>query len=160
MILTKLTIFLLITSLLTGEKHMTKHIGQEFDVNISIVDATEIIGVNTYITYDPNILEYISSTNGTFIEGGVLMAGLLKDVDEVEIPGTIVAGLVAFPATINSGDGDLFSVKFKALATGTTEVAFDVNETSLQTESSDIPVSLINDSVEVPILATMTITVI
>ena len=118
-----------------GENVMLKRIGEEFDVKVSVENATEVIGLNAWITYDPAIVEVVDNdlavddtqviaTDLGFLSNAQLLANIQKDGGGVEQPGTLICGYVSIPPTPASGDGDCFTVRFRAIAQGTTNIDF------------------------------------
>lgn len=151
-----------------GENIMLKRIGEEFDVKVSVENATEVIGLNAWITYDPAIVEVVDndvSGSGTqvivndlgFLPNAQLLVSVQKDGGGIEQPGTLVCGYATIPPQPTSGDGDCFDVRFRAIAQGTTDINFSV--LNLQDNDGDIPTDGIGDQVDVPVNATVRLTV-
>ena len=152
---------LLVIIFFNGGEKVTKRVGDVFDVEVSISKAYEIVGINAYIEYDPSIIEYAGEyTDLGFFQNGQLLVDFLKDANDVAIPGTLVCGYVSLPITPTSGDGACFSLKFNAVAAGTTEITFDLEHLNLSDEVGDVPVDVVSDSVEVPETAVLTIKVL
>ena len=149
-----------------GENIMLKRIGEEFDVKVSVENAVDVIGLNAWISYDPTIVEVVDTDPGTagvqidatdlgFLSSPQLLVGLQNDTQ-----GTLVCGYVNIPATPESGDGDCFSVRFRAIAQGTTNIDFVTDHVNLQDVDGDIPTDFVGDVVDVPVNATLRITVL
>lgn len=154
-----------------GENNMLKRIGEEFDVKISVENATEVIGLNAWVTYDPAIVEVVDNDTGTpdtqvivndlgFLSNAQLLVSIQKDGGGNEQPGTLICGYVSVPPTPASGNGDCFNVRFRAIAQGSTNIDFAVGHLNLQDLEGDIPTQGIGDVVDVPVNATVTITVL
>ncbi len=101
-------------------------VNNTFQVQV-IVDAAsdQINSIDAYITYDSNVLQAQSVAAGTFF----------PSIAQNLITGKVyVAGYVNDPATSKSGTGTVATITFKALATGTTTLAYfcdtSVNESS------------------------------
>lgn len=152
-----------------GDYLMLKRIGEEFDVKVSVENATEVIGLNAWISYDPAIVEVVDTDDVTadtqvdaadlgFLSSAQLLVSIQKD-GGVEQPGTLVCGYVSIPPTPQSGNGDCFSVRFRAIAQGTTNIDFVVDHVNLQDIDGDIPTDFVGDVVDVPVNATLRITV-
>lgn len=150
---------------------MVKRIGEEFDIKVSIEDAYQVIGLNAWISYDPTIVEPVdmdSNTEGTqinatdlgFFSNAQLLVGVQKNQDGVEQPGTLICGYSSSPATPTDGTADAFLVKFRAIAAGVSDINFVVGHINLQDEDGDIPTDWYGDSVDVPVTATVRLTVL
>jgi len=159
------------TKIITGENIMLKRIGEEFDVKVSVTNATAVIGLNAWISYDPSIIEVVDLDTGMpdtqvdaedllFLPNAQLLVGIQKDGSNVEQPGTLICGYVSIPPTPISGDGDCFQVRFRAVAQGTTNIDFITNHVNLQDMDGDIPTDVVGDVVDIPVNATLTITVL
>lgn len=150
---------------------MIKRINEEFDIKVSIENATDVIGLNAWISYDPAIVEPVDtdvSASGTqidatdlgFFSNAQLLVGVQKDQNGVEQPGVLVCGYSSSPATPTNGTDDAFSVRFRAIGTGTSDIDFVTDHINLQDEDGDIPTDFVGDFVDVPINATVRITVV
>lgn len=159
------------TKIIVGEDIMLKRIGEEFAVKVSVTNATEVIGLNAWISYDPLIVEVVDidaeipdtqldAQDLGFLSNAQLLVGVQKDGDGVEQPGTLVCGYVSIPPTPVSGDGDCFQVRFRAIAQGTTNINFITDHVNLQDVDGDIPTDIVGDVVDIPVNATLTITVL
>ena len=100
--------------------------GNTFDVDI-IVDTggEEIYSIDAYISFDSDVVEAQSVSEGTFFPT------VLNDITEGRV---YVAGLVDDAAGSKSGTGTVATITFKALASGSTTLTYEcdpsVNETS------------------------------
>lgn len=158
------------TKIIVGEEIMLKRIGEEFGVKVSVTNATDVIGLNAWISYDPTIIEVVDigatvpdtqvdATDLGFLSTAQLLVSIQKDGGGAEQPGTLICGYVNIPPTPVSGDGDCFSVRFRAIAQGTTNIDFITDHVNLQDIDGDIPTDRVGDVVTVPLNATLTITV-
>jgi len=152
----------------TEERDMLKRIGEEFEVVVSIEDAEKVVGINAWIGYDPEIIEVVDGAVGTpgtqaiatdigFFPNADLVVGIQKDAENTEQPGTLICGCVSDPLTLTDGTGGCFSVRFRAIAVGSTDVTFA--QLNLQDLVGDIPANGISDVVDVPVVATVRITI-
>lgn len=150
---------------------MIKRIGEEFDVKVSVQNAVDVVGLNAWISYDPAIVEVVDTDAGTpdtqvdatplgFLPNEQLLVSIQKDGGGVELPGTLVCGYASVPQAVASGDGDCFQVRFRAIAQGITNVDFITGHINLQDADGDIPTDWAGDVVDVPVNATVTITVL
>jgi hypothetical protein len=157
------------TTINTRSNTMLKRIGEEFELMISIEEAQDVVGLNAWIEYDPLIVEVVDSdpvtpltqviaTDHGFFPNPQLLVSVQNDGTN-ETPGTIICGYVTLPPTLTSGSGDAFSVRFRAIATGTTNIDFATGHVNLQDLDGDVPVNTAGDTVEVPVTATVRITV-
>jgi len=158
-----LAIFMVIVFMVTfsyAQITITKEVGEEFSVLVSAADpVTNVIGLSTWIRYDPAIIGVVDSdpsTTGTqvsatdlgFLTNGVLLANI-KTTSGVEEPGTLIVGYSSIPATPTSGSGNLFKIKFKGLSPGVTGVSFIDGHKDLQNSSGSVPAEWINSVMEV-----------
>lgn len=159
------------TIIKTGDIEMIKRIGEEFDIKVSIENAVEVVGLNAWITYDPSIVEVVDDDPGApntqviatdlgFLPNAQLLVSIQQDGGGNEQPGTLICGYASIPAAPTSGTGDAFSVRFRAIAQGTTDIDFAIDHVNLQDVDGDIPTDTVGDEVEVPINATVRITVL
>jgi len=158
--------------IITGENEMLKRIGEEFDVKVSIINPTEVIGLNSWITFNPLIIEAVDgnpATSGStevvktdlgFFSDPQLLVNVQEDAGGNEQPGTLICGYVSMTATPVSIGGDCFSVRFRAIASGETDIEFAVGHLNLQDIDGDIPTDSESDSVEIPVNAVVKITVL
>lgn len=99
--------------------------GKTFDLQI-VVDAgsDQILGVDSYVVYDPQYFEPQNVTNGTFF----------PIVYNNTFSGKVyIAGLVSDPATFKTGSGTLATITFKAVKNASANITFlcsDGSETS------------------------------
>ena len=145
-------------------KEMIKNVGNEFDIKVRIQGATNIIGLSTWITYDPNIVEVVDSDDQTlgtqiitiyhdFFNNSTLLVSIQKDAQNEVIPGTLIIGYSDLQASPMSGDGNMFSIKFKAIAPGSTIIDFSVTNRSLEDLKGPIPAEWNIDNLDVNALA-------
>jgi hypothetical protein len=147
---------------------MAKYITEEFDIKVSVAGVADMEGIAIDINYDPSIVEVVDTDAGTtgsqldvtnhgFLPGATLIANVLKDAGGVEIPGAVVVGL-NLPSAPATGSGDLFSIKFKAVAVGTTTIT--LTNRALYDVSGEIPANWEDSSLDVLQMATVTVTVV
>ena len=84
-------------------------VGQEFDVTLNVDNARSMAGINAMLRFDPVVMEFVGGSAGPLVPPEQQDAGMPRaDVGggraRFELVGTSV-----------SGDGALFSARFKAL---------------------------------------------
>lgn len=90
--------------------------GQTFTVDV-MVDAgsDQIVGVESYITYDSTLLEAQNVTEGTYFPT------ILKEISAGRVT---VRGFINDPATSKTGTGTLGTITFKALKDGSGNLGY------------------------------------
>lgn len=147
---------------------MTKYLTQEFDIKVSVEDVSDMEGIAADIGYDPAIVEVIDIDAGTagtqldiinhdFLSGATLVANMLQDAQGNELPGTVVVGL-NIPIAPATGAGDLFSIKFRAIGVGTTDIL--LTNYALYDISGEVPANWENDTLDIIQIATVRVTVV
>ena len=104
--------------------------GKVYDIQLNVVDVTEINGWSITIDYDPTQVRYV---NGSFAAGDFI-PGLLPLSDNKE--GSVsVGGAVLGSSALNSGDGVIGQLSFEVLDgfTGSTDLI--ITENSFRFES-------------------------
>lgn len=145
----------------------TKYLTQEFDIKVAIENVSQMQGIATDIDYDPLIIEPVDidlGTTGTqlqvtdygFLPGATLLANVATDPQGNEIPGKIVVGL-NLPTSPATGSGDIFSVRFKAVGIGTTQIT--MTNRALFDIVGEIPATWNEDSADIIQMAIITLTV-
>jgi len=92
---------------------------QEFDVDVRIDDVRNLKGAEVHLSFDPNVLEVLSLSEGGFPSGGFV----IKGTNSGKIDYTVI--LLSGSAT---GSGLLCSVRFKGKNAGTTSIRFDFDQ--------------------------------
>ena len=147
---------------------MAKYITEEFDIKVSIDNVSDMEGIATDINYDPTIIEVVDTdavatgtqldlTNHGFLIGATLVGNVVQDAQGVEIPGAVVVGL-NIPTSPATGSGDLFSIKFRALAVGTTTVT--LTNRALYDVGGGIPANWEDGTLDIIQMATVRITIV
>ncbi|MFH1859918.1 MAG: T9SS type A sorting domain-containing protein, partial [bacterium] len=95
--------------------------GAEFDINIDLLHAPTLDSVGAYLSFDPQALEVISLTQGTFPVGGSPLISQFNNGS-----GTIDYA-VGLTSGTTQGTGTVLTIKLKAKGTGTTTLNFDSN---------------------------------
>jgi len=132
---------------------------QEVYVQVRVENVIDLIGMSIYIGYDPITIEVYdmnSDLEGTQIDiqelgllsNPVLLAGLKKDVNANEQPGTLIIGYSSVPSLPISGDGDCFKITFNKLTTGDNNIHFILDKSSIQNESGIIEAEWFVDDVD------------
>lgn len=99
-----------------------------FDVQVNVDAQTDqIAGADIYLTYDANLLEVQTITDGSYF----------PQVEDVPSTGRLyLTGFVNTQGDYKTGAGTVATVTFKALAEGNTEITIDCDTT--QTDTSKI----------------------
>ena len=92
---------------------------QEFDVEVKIDDVRNLKGAEVHLSFDPNVLEVLSLSEGGFPSGGFV----IKGTNSGKIDYTVI--LLSDSAT---GSGLLCSARFKGKNAGTTSIRFDFDQ--------------------------------
>lgn len=99
---------------------VTTSANQTFDVQVVIdAGADQILGVDSYVVYDPALLEPQNVVNGSYFPT------VLNNTFSGKV---YIAGIVNDPATFKTGSGTLATVTFKALKDGTGKLTFYCTE--------------------------------
>lgn len=94
-------------------------VGDTFDVQIIVNPGSDqVTSVDSYVTYDSQIINATSVTEGSYFPT------VLNDLTSGKV---YVAGLVDSPSDFKSGTGTVATISFEALKEGTTELVFDCN---------------------------------
>ncbi|MBU1599159.1 T9SS type A sorting domain-containing protein, partial [bacterium] len=103
---------------------------QEFDVEVRIEDVRNLAAVQTYLLFNPNVLEVIQLSSGSFPSGAVVSTNTT--------PGQVYyfAGLFTGSAT---GSGLLCSIRFRGKEGGSSTLAFKDNTALRDAGNSPIP---------------------
>lgn len=99
--------------------------GSSFTINVSLSNAHDVAGVPLQITYDPNVLQFVSVSNGGFLTRDGQAAPLVNRNDA--ITGTLQITAQRPPGAVGlSGDGTVFNLVFMAKAKGSGVVAITI----------------------------------
>lgn len=101
--------------------------GDSFSTTVSITNANDVLSYGFDIIYDPLILAYTSATEDLFLnEGGTISTSFLENLENGTQGKIVVAGSrLTVPPTGLSGSGDLFTLNFDAITTGSTTITFE-----------------------------------
>jgi len=105
----------------TGDEE-TNFISKEFDVNINIDSTKEIFGYELYVYFDNKILEAINVSEGNFLKQDGATTYPITDINN-EMGYIRLANTRFNTQTGVSGTGILFSITFKTLSAGLTELS-------------------------------------
>ncbi|MEW6605827.1 MAG: right-handed parallel beta-helix repeat-containing protein [bacterium] len=94
-------------------------IGQEFTVNIEVINVNRLITAGTYLSFNPAILEVVEMGTGTFIPNPLVM------IKKFENGTGTIDYAVGIATNSVTGSGTLCTVKFRAKASGSSTVVFD-----------------------------------
>jgi general secretion pathway protein D len=99
--------------------------GSSFTINVSLSNAHDVAGVPLQITYDPNVLQFVSVSNGGFLTKDGQAAPLVNRNDATT--GTLQITAQRPPGVSGlSGDGTVFNLVFMAKAKGSGVVAITI----------------------------------
>ncbi|MFC1810510.1 cohesin domain-containing protein, partial [Patescibacteria group bacterium] len=124
--------------------------GDSFTLTVSVANVTDLLSYGFDITYDPLILAYTSATEETFLNEGGAVSTAFNEGLENGTQGKVVIGgsRLTVPPTGISGSGDLFTLSFDALSSGSTTLAFDPNSFMSDT-NGDITATFDDDAITV-----------
>ena len=105
--------------------------GETYEVILSVEDVSNVFGYNIYLSFDPTLVEMVSSSAGSFL--GSSTTGLLANYkDSNKSSGILIIGDSRNDGKTSSGAGELCRITFKALTSGTSSLKFyDVNSTTV-----------------------------
>lgn len=124
--------------------------GDSITTTISITNAADVLSYGFDITYDPSILAYTGATEDLFLSESGSVPTAFNEGLENGIEGKIVIGnsrIIAPPTGVN-GSGDLFTLNFDAIATGSTAIAFDPSS-FISNTTGDLTAILDTDTITV-----------
>ena len=124
--------------------------GDAINLTVSISNANDVLSYGFDIIYDPTILAYTSATEDNFLnEAGSISTSFLEGLENGTQGKIIVAGSrLTVPPTGISGSGDLFTLSFNAISSGSTTITFDPTSFISDT-SGDITATYDDDSITV-----------
>ncbi len=124
--------------------------GDSFTTTVSIANASDVLSYGFDIIYDPAVLAYTGATEDAFLnESNTISTSFLENPENGIQGKIVVAGSrLTVPATGVSGSGDLFTLNFDAIATGSTTIIFDTTSFIADT-SGDISAIYDADSITV-----------
>lgn len=95
---------------------VTTDLNQTIDLQV-VIDAAsdQILGVDSYIVYDPQYFEPQNVANGTYFPT------VLNNIFSGKV---YIAGIVNDPSTFKTGSGTLATITFKALKNGSGNITF------------------------------------
>ena len=112
-------------------------VGSQVTVTVQISNVVDLFGVAFDLFFDPDILEFVSVSEGGFLNSD----GDIPPPDTAVNPaGDLIVGYARLPSVGVSGSGDLLSFTFNSLAGGTSTLDFQTKPESLVTPNlSPIP---------------------
>ncbi len=124
--------------------------GESINLTVSITNVTDALSYGFDIIYDPSILAYTGATEGPFLsESGAVQTSFNEGLEDGTQGKAIIGNSrLTSPATGVSGSGDLFTLNFDAIATGSTAISFDTSSFVSDT-TGDITVSMDSDTVTI-----------
>lgn len=134
----------------------TADVGDTVTVTIKVNDVTDLYVFQFDITFDPNVLEAVSISEGDFLSSHGATTGLAGTIDNTL--GTITGITCALTgATGATGSGTLATVTFNALADGTSNIVLS-NVVLSNSSLTEIPSTSEDGSVTVVTVITTTTT--
>jgi general secretion pathway protein D len=115
------------TPLLSIQPPVTNvNVGDVFSLDVSITGADDLFAFDVELFFDPGILRALDLVPATFLgtTAGVDVDSFSPFIDNGAGEAAGAQSRLVFPGV--SGDGRLFSVQFRAIGVGSTEVGFDV----------------------------------
>ena len=110
-------------------------VGEDLTLSVVVENVRSLSSAPLSIHYDPAILEFVDAVEGPFLQQG--SATTLFTYAEQQAEGRIITGLKLESGTQGvSGGGELFSLHFKPIAAGTTEVTPE--QTAFRNGNSEI----------------------
>ena len=102
-------------------------VGEEFALDVTIDGAQNLFSAGLLIAYDPNVIEYVETFEGDFIDRD----GAESTTQSSGSPGTVRIGMSRLGTTEGvSGSGSLVTLVFRAVAEGTTSI--EITSTSVR----------------------------
>ncbi len=96
-------------------------LGDEFDLSFMVTDIENLRSAPLYIQYDPAIVDLVGTTEGSFLNRDEVATVFTHTV--LKPGGRIIVGLKqGSNGSGVSGDGELFQMKFRAIAAGKTAI--------------------------------------
>jgi len=124
--------------------------GDSFSLTVAIANATDVLSYGFDITYDPLILAYTNASEDSFLNESGTVSTSFNEGLENGTQGKIVIGnsRLITPPSGTSGSGNLFTLNFDAIATGSTTIAFDPTS-FISNTTGDITVTLDSDNITI-----------
>ena len=93
-------------------------VDQEFTAGVSLSDVTSLYGVSINLSYDPNLFEFVTVTEGGFLKQDGKSTSFMHAINAAE--GRVTVGMTRLGGVGGvSGSGGLFSAVFRAKGEGT-----------------------------------------
>jgi hypothetical protein len=101
--------------------------GANFTIAVSTENASEMMSFGFDVLYNPSIIQYVSASEGTFLSQNGSVPSSFNSGLENGVAGKLVIGgaRLTVPPSGTSGSGGLFTLTFKALTAGSTQISFD-----------------------------------
>lgn len=125
--------------------------GDSFTIQVSANNVSDLLSYGFDILYDPAVIEYVSAAEGALLSENGTVSTSFNEGLENGLEGKIVVGAsrLTSPPSGVSGSGVLFELNFNALATGSTQLAFDTISFLSDSSGADLTASLNDGSVTV-----------
>ena len=92
-------------------------IGEELAFDVKIANGKNLSGYQATIEYDPDALEYVETTYGDYLSGGVPVQPIAN-----QRSGTVQLASLSLSGDVSNGDGVLATIKFKVNAIRTSKL--------------------------------------
>ena len=101
--------------------------GSNFSIAVSAENASAMVGYGFDVLYNPSVIQYISATEKAFLSQNGTVPTSFNSGLENGVAGKIIVGgaRLTVPPSGISGSGELFTLTFKALTAGSTQINFD-----------------------------------
>ncbi|MDD5772853.1 MAG: cohesin domain-containing protein [bacterium] len=111
-------------------------INNEFSLEVSVNNISDLFAVPFYLTYDPKILQFVSAKEGPFLgqDGNSTTFLFSNDINR----GRVIVGLTRLGKVKGvSGSGSIMVINFKAVGIGNTSIGFDKASAKKVTEDTE-----------------------
>ena len=92
-------------------------VGEELAIDVKIANGKNISGYQATIEFDPDALEYVETTYGDYLSGGVPVQPIAN-----QHAGTVQLASLSLSGDVSNGDGTLATIKFKVNAIRTSKI--------------------------------------
>ena len=92
-------------------------IGEELAFDVKIANGKNLSGYQATIEFDPDSLEYVETTYGDYLSGGVPVQPIAN-----QHAGTVQLASLSLSGDVSNGDGVLATIKFKVNAIRTSKI--------------------------------------
>jgi general secretion pathway protein D len=97
-------------------------VGDSFSITAAINSASSLRGIPAEVMFSPDLLEVVAIAEGEFLKQGDSATSFVQAVNPTA--GRVNIGLMRNAGTGASGEGQVFTIQFKAKAAGTAKLTF------------------------------------